>query len=596
MTVSTTASQTTVEGNGVTTSFVYSFIIPSTADVVITLIDNTVDPATSTVLLSSQYAITGIGNPAGGTVTYPLSGSPLAAGFELNIARVLPLQQLVSIGNQGAFFPQAIEQALDLLEMQIQQLAPPGPPQILAPYGIANVIDYGAMGDGDHDDAPAIRAAVAAVSLLGGIVFFPPGNYKILSTIGVAASGVRLIGSGRGTIIQVAFDTDDAISITGPLNNPEIGFLSFEGVVTRTGGAFIRVTNVHNFYFHDIVSFYSYDTIVIEGGAAQFIGNVERVEINNFTNSAYLLQDYPQDIFMRQLYGGTGGSGIIIRSASNVHVDMADFLSCTGHGVLFYADQALPIQNIFFNRVQADSGSDNGWLFAATTAIDTVFLTNCWAASSTAEGGFRVANTNSHNINFIGCIAANNYKTGFSLEGGSRHTLIGCQSLNNSQSGINNYQGIYVGAGVVQAVLIGNSSGQDDLIGTNLQQYGIAVDGAAENVTIVGNNLFGNATGGLSIGSGVTNANVTSNLGARTGTSATATITIGNTFVDVALGIEAPDSSIQVIQSPISSMSSSGVTELYRNTPSGGVVRFSVDTAVSGADFSFSWKAIAYGN
>ena len=61
----------------------------------------------------------------GGSVTYPITGSPpvpIATGTFLSILRTLPLTQTISISNQGPFYPQAVEQALDKLEMQIQQL------------------------------------------------------------------------------------------------------------------------------------------------------------------------------------------------------------------------------------------------------------------------------------------------------------------------------------------------------------------------------------------------------------------------------------------------------------------------------------------
>ena len=81
-----------------------------------------------TQLNPSQYTLY-INPPAtgslwgvGGTLTYPLTGSPIASGTTLTISRSIPYQQLVSISNQGDFSPQVIEEALDTLCMEIQQL------------------------------------------------------------------------------------------------------------------------------------------------------------------------------------------------------------------------------------------------------------------------------------------------------------------------------------------------------------------------------------------------------------------------------------------------------------------------------------------
>ena len=64
---------------------------------------------------------------------------------------------------------------------------------------VYNVKDFGAVGNGIHDDVPNIQAAIAA-SANGGIVFFPPGVYRIGSQLVLPndQAGRRLIGSGSG--------------------------------------------------------------------------------------------------------------------------------------------------------------------------------------------------------------------------------------------------------------------------------------------------------------------------------------------------------------------------------------------------------------
>lgn len=122
MTISTSSSSATGYGNGSTIVWAFGFLIPAANEVVVTVTDNTVSPATVTTLSSSQYSITGLNNATGGTVTYPLSGSPLISGQNITIQRVLPLKQQTSIKNQGAFYPAAVEAALDYGMMAIQQI------------------------------------------------------------------------------------------------------------------------------------------------------------------------------------------------------------------------------------------------------------------------------------------------------------------------------------------------------------------------------------------------------------------------------------------------------------------------------------------
>lgn len=123
MTIATTVSSVTIQGNGATTLFNYSFLIPEDTDVVVTVTDTTVSPTTTTTIPSSQYGITGVGNSSGGTVQYPTSGTPLAAGQYITIQRVLAFLQTTQISNQGNFYPEVVEAALDYQMMCLQQLS-----------------------------------------------------------------------------------------------------------------------------------------------------------------------------------------------------------------------------------------------------------------------------------------------------------------------------------------------------------------------------------------------------------------------------------------------------------------------------------------
>lgn len=72
---------------------------------------------------------------------------------------------------------------------------------------IVSVMDFGAIGNGIADDAPAFQAAINALPASGGSIIVPPGTYKWNSTVtigdGTASSAstknnIQLIGSGGG--------------------------------------------------------------------------------------------------------------------------------------------------------------------------------------------------------------------------------------------------------------------------------------------------------------------------------------------------------------------------------------------------------------
>ncbi|SIO58425.1 glycosyl hydrolase family 28-related protein [Paraburkholderia phenazinium] len=120
MTISTTSNTTVAQGNGLTTSFNYSFPVPAASELNVSYTDIN---GNVTELSPSTYSVTGIGTSNGGAVTYPLTGSPIASGTSLTIQREVPYVQLTDLVNQSGYYPSVVEAALDYLTMQTQQLA-----------------------------------------------------------------------------------------------------------------------------------------------------------------------------------------------------------------------------------------------------------------------------------------------------------------------------------------------------------------------------------------------------------------------------------------------------------------------------------------
>lgn len=58
-----------------------------------------------------------------------------------------------------------------------------------------NVLDYGAIGDGEHDDTSALCAASLAASSVGGNLYFPPLTYRVTGSI-LVYSNMNIIGYG----------------------------------------------------------------------------------------------------------------------------------------------------------------------------------------------------------------------------------------------------------------------------------------------------------------------------------------------------------------------------------------------------------------
>lgn len=110
-------------GNGVTTSFPFTFKTFAAAD--LRVIKTSTIGVESVLVLASDYTVSL--NPdqdtsPGGTITYPVSGSPLATGEKLTMLSQLAYEQTTDLLGGGAFNARVIEDTFDRTVIQTQQL------------------------------------------------------------------------------------------------------------------------------------------------------------------------------------------------------------------------------------------------------------------------------------------------------------------------------------------------------------------------------------------------------------------------------------------------------------------------------------------
>lgn len=116
MTVSTQVSRNEYTGNGATTQYDFTFRILDKSHLLVQTLDDAENITTLT--LGSNYSVTGVNRYNGGKVVLT---SALPAGYKISIERKTPVTQETSIRNQGGFFPEIHEDALDKLTMLVQQ-------------------------------------------------------------------------------------------------------------------------------------------------------------------------------------------------------------------------------------------------------------------------------------------------------------------------------------------------------------------------------------------------------------------------------------------------------------------------------------------
>lgn len=117
MTVQTSTNVASFNGDGANKNFPIGYKFNSAADLVVLLLDDA-EGTTQVLTLNSDYSVTGAGDDEGGAVTLEVAPT---LDQRLKITRVVDIVQLTELRNQGKFYAEIHEDALDLLTMIAQQ-------------------------------------------------------------------------------------------------------------------------------------------------------------------------------------------------------------------------------------------------------------------------------------------------------------------------------------------------------------------------------------------------------------------------------------------------------------------------------------------
>ena len=119
MSITSESSRADYTGNGTQSVFSYAFKIFKEADLLVTVL-NTTTKVETTLTISTDYTISGVGETAGGNVTLVDAGQAwldgdgdLDTGYRMSIRRVPDVVQETDIRNQGQYFPEVIEDQFD---------------------------------------------------------------------------------------------------------------------------------------------------------------------------------------------------------------------------------------------------------------------------------------------------------------------------------------------------------------------------------------------------------------------------------------------------------------------------------------------------
>jgi len=202
MTITNQSVRTTQLGNGATTAWTYTFPIPSSDSMIVTLTNLTTFVET-VLTYSTDYTATF--SDSGGIVTY----SPaLATGNSITIERDVEYVQETDLNNQDGFYPDVIEDSLDYLTMQTQQLAS----QLSRTLQLATGADvWDAQGKRIINLGAAELESDAAQLAQAG-----DGSYSgVVPAPGAPDIGLALVATGVGTFDWGEVDVDGVPDMVG---------------------------------------------------------------------------------------------------------------------------------------------------------------------------------------------------------------------------------------------------------------------------------------------------------------------------------------------------------------------------------------------
>lgn len=107
-----------------------------------------------------------------------------------------------------------------------------------AKYGVQNVKDYGAVGDGTTDDTAAIQAALN----VGGLIVVPAGQYKVSATLTASVAGTSIAGASTWDTWGTPGSTAGSqllptSAITGAVLDITASFVSIESLTILGNGS-----------------------------------------------------------------------------------------------------------------------------------------------------------------------------------------------------------------------------------------------------------------------------------------------------------------------------------------------------------------------
>ncbi|HEV8694183.1 MAG TPA: right-handed parallel beta-helix repeat-containing protein [Lysobacter sp.] len=270
---------------------------------------------------------------------------------------------------------------------------------------VLNAKNYGAYGDGVHDDTAAIQAAINALPSTGGTVYIPAGTYLIDTTKKINLRSLMLLKMDPGTILKAK---------TASVARHYILYISGKSDVEIAGGQLGGERDTHK-YLTSSTDEWGHG-LQIAGGKRV---TVRDMRVSKCTGDGVCIGGGSSDVVIANIVSTQNRrQGLSITNCSNIKVYDSEFSYTQGTspecGIDIEPDEPYTCSNIWIENCRLNNNAKYG--INIWKRVSTVTVTKCVIESN---GSLGMSTHYCSGINVTGNTVRYNSATGIVFNDGS---------------------------------------------------------------------------------------------------------------------------------------------------------------------------------
>lgn len=272
------------------------------------------------------------------------------------------------------------------------------PPERARGPAIRNVRDYGALGDGVHDDTAAIQAAINALPADGGTVLVPPGTYMVDTTRKINLRSSMLLLMDPDAILKAK---------TASVARHYILYVYNKADVEIAGGQLVGERDTH---------VYATSSTDEWGHGIQILGGqrvtVRDLRVSRCTGDGVCIGGSASDVVIANIVSTQNRrQGLSITNCSNIRVYGSEFSHTQGTapecGIDIEPDAGYSCANVWIENCRMHNNAKYG--INIWQRVSTVSVRRC---TLEANGSLGMSTSGCSNIEFTSNLVRNNSATG----------------------------------------------------------------------------------------------------------------------------------------------------------------------------------------